>query len=129
MVALTYRDRLVRSWLVEAGQVVEAFVLTFGSKHELPLFFIEIRNLQDGLGVPILLFLFVLLFEFSSEAGTTLLFLFFFVLFLILFHLELHHLYLPGAQRVVLDQVAVEALDFGGVWTLNFVDVAVLARN
>jgi hypothetical protein len=43
--------------------------------------------------------------------------------------LELHHLYLPGAQRVVLDQVAVEALYFGGVWTLNFVDIAVLASN
>jgi hypothetical protein len=43
--------------------------------------------------------------------------------------LELHHLYLPGAQGVVLDQVTVKALYFGGVWTLNFVDVTVLASN
>jgi hypothetical protein len=90
---------------------------------------LSVETGENRFGVPVLLGLVLFFRQLTPETHSLLLFLFFRVFLLILFHLELHHLDAPLSERNIFSKIGLMIIDILRVGSLVLEDAAVSTTN
>jgi len=90
---------------------------------------LSIKTSKDGFRVPVLLGFILFFGQLTSETHSLLFFFFFGVLFLVLFHLELHHLDAPLSIRKIRSEIRLMIVDILRVRSLELIHAAICATD
>ena len=91
----------------------------------MPITSLERHNRPDGLRLPHLFFLLLFWGQLTSQSHSSLLLLFGFVFFLVLYHLELHDFDVPFLHVRILPEIGVRRIELVFFWSTDLVDVTV----